>query len=414
MSVTLPSGCYDAVAASNQGPSTLAGLNEHVLLNVIFYLNTAKSVSALSQTCRRLHAVVHSDGWRVFVQTRFSNLDVPTATGQRWDRLANALTWQMRCWERRSIQLSRMKLPSPPQQHARGSSSAARTAQNRQTAPYKPVLAAHLDHRTGDELVVVGAGENIEAHFSCPASTWYHVPGSHHGFVAGRDDVTSIALMERDAGEDACMVVGRAYGSLHLVSASRHSFGRTMCRLEVPDHYHQHRGTRETGQHLARTYEIRSVDTFGQDYLVCANTYKHVLLYNTSSSCSSSLEIEIDNDSVGGRDAELDTLHPAHATSRLQEGRETPTYVQPIQTVKFLRKNLIAVARHDQLEYLSVTPFGLEGGPTFGCCYPPSDGTARRNGRSSILRAIEPVRALSLLGGGDNLLLSAWDDGSVR
>ncbi|KAJ2906488.1 uncharacterized protein MKZ38_001469 [Zalerion maritima] len=375
---------------SSSKPS-LDSLNDHVLLAIVSFINTAKSVAALSKTCRRLHALVQDDGWRVFVHASFSNLSIPRGIAYPWNKVADSLTWQTRCWERKSIVLSN----SDPNRGSR---------QGRQSVRFRPVLAARQSHKDGVELVVCGAGENIEGKFrgrlDGPGKgigvSWHHLPGDSHGYVAGRDDITALALMDHEE-RGLCMVLGRAQGNLHILSASRdEKFGHKLCRLEGTD---GSTGEGSTARAMRnRDAGIKSVDVSKTGHLVVANTSKDVLLYR----------YELDSSSTEDEDQEVQipSMKPLH-TKNLAKDETTEASLReyPLLVSKFLRNDLIGVAKYGALHYLDVTPTGLVG---------DTIGKSTMSDSSPSIRTIEPVSSGALTGGAYNLMLSSWLGGCIK
>ncbi|KAK1776787.1 hypothetical protein QBC45DRAFT_452967 [Copromyces sp. CBS 386.78] len=166
----------------------LADLPHEILLLILSSLPTASDVSHLGLTCRRLRRLVTSEGWRAFVIARFPSLvqSIPAPSssfgqgggkssryGYGYQEIAESLTWQSRCWDKRALVFCAIYPSSGPAGPERGGAGAGngqrgggggRQQQGQQRGNmFQSVVDAHFDFATGRELLIWGAGEDLVA-----------------------------------------------------------------------------------------------------------------------------------------------------------------------------------------------------------------------------------------------------------
>ncbi|KAI0395233.1 hypothetical protein F5Y17DRAFT_207974 [Xylariaceae sp. FL0594] len=367
-----------------------------VLLLILAYLDTARSLANLRATCRGLHLFISANGWSEFVKTRFRSLNLPTvSSNEAWLELARDLTSQSRDWSRRAFFFHTLSPPVPRQRNGRR----IRTGQS---IPASILVDAH-ENRTGslvEELVLWGAGEDILGRIrrkhgaSVVSESWHCHRGTEAGFAAGRDDTTAISILKSGPSEDGQTLraaVGRANGDLRLISVRGSDFGRTLLRF------------RPSSSSSILQGQIQSVDLVSDSRTLVAGTKESVLLYPIEDPETGRLE---------AAPAEAPSVDPAIALS-LKDVPQSPSF-EFIRSIKSVNRNTIAVALNrsfDPIRVLSVTPTGLEVTVTAKASgeLPPTFSDYPRT-----VQAILPVDVRSVASGGQNVVLSSWDDGSVR
>ncbi|KAI1424684.1 hypothetical protein F5Y12DRAFT_436018 [Xylaria sp. FL1777] len=376
-------------------PSKLDTLPIDVLLIVLGYLDTARSVAHLAATCRRLHRLVSSEGWRIFVRSCFNSLTLPASSSdEEWADLARVLTAQSRDWDRRAFVFHSL---SPPE--ARRSN--AQRSRMSQSIPGNIIVDARLQSRGrfDEEIVVWGSGENVVARIqrkdrkdrtTVVSENWHLCKGSDNGFVAGKDDTTGISIVKLyfDKNEGLGVVVGRANGDLRLLSIDDSIFGCTLMKFCPSPAVSLHQR------------EIRAVDVDNDSRIITASTRDSVWLYPVQSHHKT----QSDN-------TEALYINPITAISL--RGSQQWSSFDFIRSVKTFDKETIAVALNrsfDPIRVLSVTPTGLEVSvPGRVPDENPYMGSSPRT-----VRALLPVDVRSVASGNGNVLLSSWDDGTIR
>ncbi|AEO59037.1 hypothetical protein MYCTH_51812 [Thermothelomyces thermophilus ATCC 42464] len=208
----------------------LPDLPDDILFLVVANLECARDLRALALSCRRLQRLASSDGWRIFVRTRFPSLAIPApATGSHtWRQLAESMTWQSRCWDKRSLQfqlmLPRREVNGHGRQYGGGMGG------------FMSVVDAQFDPATQQELVVWGSGEDIYARCrqrrgrgKASRTSWHRLRGNDFGLRGGYDDVNTVKLVKRPSGR--VVVAGRHNGELALLSAEPDRFGERIAQF---------------------------------------------------------------------------------------------------------------------------------------------------------------------------------------
>ncbi|KAK4217257.1 hypothetical protein QBC37DRAFT_415259 [Rhypophila decipiens] len=373
---------------------TLVDLPDDILLIVLATLDSARDLRALALSCHRLHRFVTNDGWRVFVRNRFPSLEVPPPSRNLlgWKKTAESLTWQSRHWDKRSLQFQALL---PRSGSALG--TVPRTRERQRGGLFQPVIDAHLDPETHEELVVWGAGENIVArHRQRNASdgksenvTWLQSEGRHHGFTAGFDDVRAIKILKDEGRHHKAFLAGRDNGDLALLSTEPGQFGKRLVEFGPED------GVQGTEQHAQDTINSIDVLTSNHSSLISATTKSSIFLYRLPEDESTHVVPE----------TVLNLRQDVFESSASQLCRAT-----------WMGEDTLALALKgckDPLRYMTLTPTGW------------THHTAAKNPKLETLfgvgygnicpNSLQPIRDSSTSsGGGTSLLLSAWRDGTVR
>lgn len=460
--MTAPSS--DTHTAVHAPDLNLADLPHEILLLILSSLPTASDVSHLGLTCRRLRQLVTSEGWRAFVIARFPSLvqSIPAPASSKeqsrygWQEVAESLTWQSRCWDKRSLNFCAIYPSSSSDTHQLrtrgGQNQNQQGGQSQRGNIFQSVVDTHFDFATGRELLVWGAGEDLVARRrdwgggqkkstgkSAPRFSWFKASGQEEGFRKGYDDVRALQvvrgdvplpLFPRDSGEEEekegkgeqlngkgygngsgsrrgygkAVVVGRDNGDLALVEAEGERFGKRIVRFRPRE--------REEGKSLESFVQdtINSVDVLydapGGRSLVAAATKKAVGVYALPNG-----EEEVEEDGEVSPVVIYDLQRSVLDSSTAQ-----------LCSAKWMggQGNVMALALKgcsERLQYLSITESGwthhttaksiITSGGLGGLSIPDADICAN---------SLSPVfaNANQQKSGGTTLLLSGWKDGTCR
>ncbi|RYP08760.1 hypothetical protein DL764_001671 [Monosporascus ibericus] len=378
-------------------------LPDDVLLIILSYLSTAKDISHLALASRRLHQLISVDGWRTFVRNCFQNLSLPSPVSDNdWKELAKKLTSQSRDWDRRAFVFH---VFSRHERLARGRSRRNNPGHNSQTVPCHIIVDVHsqLSGRTEEETLVWGAGEDLVAlarrkHDNVIRSqTWRRYGGAESGFTAGRDDVTSLSILKTPQGGTSGLLVGRASGDLRLLSMNGEKFGHTI------QHYRP-----SPTENNAEQKEIQFFDTHEKSNLLAAATKDRILFYPLQGQEGASRA----DSGVGMAATEEPTPIQPNEALNIGDVRGSPSF-RFIRSLRFLNGETIAVgltSSTEPLRYLTMTPAGIEssGVPNI------ASHLSSDEYRLGTVRALLPINAGFIAGGGGNTILTSWDDGTIR
>jgi len=371
----------------------LDSLPDDILYVIVAHFETAREVASTSQTCRRLHQFMSDKGWRTFSLGRFPSLSASLHDKLSWSQLAQSLTFQSRCWDRRSLSFtSILPLAGASRPQGRGGSYVSRAAQS-----YHTVLDAHYDIGSGEELLAWGAGENLVARFrqrgprGAPAVEWRQLSGKDLQYKPGYDDISALRIVEdpRGRGGTRGILTGRHNGEISLHSADKDGFGRLLSTFTPED-----APLVTSGHDVVQQKVIHSLDV-SRSRVIAAATQSHLLLYN------------LDDETV-------ETAHPHVALSLADHSRHTGKLGRT--AAKWMAESdLLAVAlsvRDKPLHYVKVVPWGCSltaaaKNPELNERFQISDGSICTN-------SIQPIGNFSVPGGGGSLLLSAWTSGVCK
>jgi hypothetical protein len=393
------------------GPPRLETLPLDVLLIILAQLTTARGMLHLASTCKRLQAVVRVIGWRIFVRGRFDSFSFPQdIPDDEWKGWARDLTWQSRAWDRRAFVVNSM---IPPDKRLPRNVRNARTFRGprTQTTPCHIVVdaASRSSGKLQEETVVWGAGEDIVArirhtgHAQSRSEEWRSLEGSSAGFKSGKDDITSISILRDSTSSDdvAGLLVGRASGDLRLLSMEPAGFGRTKLSFRP--------SADDSGAQFQQN-EVQSFDTNGSLTTLAMTTKDSVILYPLDRSSS-------DMDQVDSHADDTSHVAPNEAVNlRNALGSRSFKFVR---SIKFMDNGDLAVgmiSSSQALRYLTITPTGTELVsaakmlPTARC----SDLYLDDHWEPQSVRDLLPVNMASIAGGNGNVILSSYDDGTIR
>ncbi|KAI0021808.1 hypothetical protein F4780DRAFT_736718 [Xylariomycetidae sp. FL0641] len=380
--------------------STLDTLPTDILLIILSYLDTARSVANLASTCKGLNHLVSSNGWRIFVTTCFSSLSLPyTDREEDWRGLARSLTSQARDWDRRAFVFHSL---TPPEKR-RPNGRRYHPGNSTQSIPGNIIVDAHAQRRGRheEEMVVWGSGEDVVARVrqrhgtKIESEVWHSHKGSHSGYHAGKDDTTAISLLKRSEPRDDDLpqaVVGRANGDLRLLSMAEVDFGQTLSRFRPSS----------AEERPLEQREISSFDFCERTSLLAAATRENLVLYP--------LDGPEDAKSLEG-DREGRIIQPSNFLALKNAAGSTP--FEFIRSVKFISQENIAIALNksfNPIQYVTMTPSGME----VSSAAKVTDQYVTLESDPRTVRAMLPVNMQSVAGGHGNSLLSTWDDGTIR
>ena len=424
--------------------SNLSELPVEILNCTVSHLDIARDLYHLSQTCKRLHNYVTSDGFRVFVKERFPSIPSSPA----WIDAAHHLTSVSRAWDRKAFVARRFEDPS-----TQGILKWRRRRRSRtQTVGYRPVIDSYSDQSgsswsTRRDVLVYGAGAKLflrakrslneaanafsmkqivlskggkvishalptrfddGASVSDPARLLggdYHVdhhqesydgtPGNHwisyfeEANVDGSGDITSVNVLhasERIArGTESC-IVGRANGQLKRLEVDLNQGNCLICNCY------------DTGGQAIRSTDISIAS---DPLLVAGLSQSEIALYPLHSSNISILPVE--KFSVASAD---------------------PSSV--IHSTRFLTNTKFAAGiGHSQfpIRIYNVSPSGVDKTPlrlfaADGTPNPnytiPEGGQYKPDARKTVF-CIAPIGPTTRAGGSEgDLFLSGWFDGTTR
>ncbi|KAK8120167.1 hypothetical protein PG999_004287 [Apiospora kogelbergensis] len=393
-------------------PTRLDSLPLDILLIILRHLNTARSVAYLGIACRRLREVVKVDGWRNFVRSRFNTLRLPQSlSDDEWHVLAKNLTWQSRAWERHALTVDSLVPHREQQRSTRDGADRRhfRPAQRTQTFPCQIIVDASCRQQgnSEQETVVWGAGEDIVARYrntsaNTPQSeVWHTLAGSQDGFQPGKDDVTSISILDQEAEPN--VVVGRASGDLRLLSLDPAQFGRTRMTFQpsvnedVKDNYTQN--------------EIQALDFCQKTRTLGAITKDNVLLYAVDPCEAYKLGNTEDNEGAGINVMPKDVFN-VHTI----EGSKP---FKTIRCMRFTANEGIALgltSSTQPLRYLTLSPTGprLDAASKILPSARATDSYALKGWANATVRGLLPIDTASIAGGKGNVILSSYEDGTIR
>ena len=251
---------FDKVARPIHEARALVNLPSEILALIVTQVETAKVLSHISQTCKRLRNFVEQIGFRVFVQTRFPYFNAPLLRSTSfWRDAAHGLTTLQRNWDRKAFIAWHVR-PETNHDHGRQ----RRNPMSRQTMGFLPVIDSYENWYGGNwnsrkEVVVWGAGAGLVMRVKVmgrKASKMWAITTKDqrrsfnaHGqrikwathndkkALEGRDDITTVNLLpQKNLIGCEQIIVGRASGDLTLVSLSTddwHDVATTLASYET-------------------------------------------------------------------------------------------------------------------------------------------------------------------------------------
>lgn len=229
--------------------AALVALPPELLAQIVVHIDTVRVISHLASTCRKAHAFVETDGFRIFVQTKFPSIKPPTRPSSSfWKEAALGMTSLAKNWDRKAFIARNINPQNEVGQDTSCQKSRGRPAQAGQTMGFTPVIDSYDAWYGGDwtsrkEVVAWGAGaalcmrakimgrnKNYEwqtldnRHFKGVNSheqRYTYATYNENGANEGLDDITSVNLLsQQNLNDSEQVIIGRASGGLALVSLS--------------------------------------------------------------------------------------------------------------------------------------------------------------------------------------------------
>lgn len=231
-------------ADNTKANRALANLPPELFSQIVSHIETARELSHLSKTCKRIHTFIEQDGYRVFSQTRFPYFQPSTIRSSPfWKDAAHGLTTNSRNWDRKAFLAWDIRHPSEIGRDHRGQRAYFKSGQ---TMGFVPVIDTYETWYGGDwsskkEVLAWGAGAGLvmrvkimgirakdkweatkdrdQGHFNVHDHKISWTKYLEKGAVEGKDDITSVNLRpQQNLSDLEQLVIGRASGSLSLVS----------------------------------------------------------------------------------------------------------------------------------------------------------------------------------------------------
>ena len=229
--------------------ASLATLPLELLAQIVGHIDTVRAISHLAMTCRKAHAFVENDGFRVFVQTRFPYVKPPTRySSSFWKEAALGLTSLAKNWDRKAFIAWNINPQKEVGRDLRSQRSRGRPAQMGQTMGFTPVIDSYEAWYGGDwtsrkEVVAWGAGaalcirgkvmgdnkryewQNLESTslrgINKHKQRFAYATYNEKGAIEGLNDITSVNLLRQQSPNDSeHVIIGRASGELAIISLS--------------------------------------------------------------------------------------------------------------------------------------------------------------------------------------------------
>lgn len=375
--------------------SSLITLPDELLHDVVERFDSARDVAAFQGVCQRTAFFTKHNGWKSFVQAKFPSLAIPASTQLPFSNVADRLTYLDRCWAKRAFfinsyeeELLRHRPGLPPGRRFQ------------QSVSFHPCIDAGLLSSSLEELVVVGAGEDVLArrrpNLGVTTAPWMRLRGAVDGYMSGTGDVTAVSVVDEARGPG--VVIGRADGSLRLQGIHATGFKGNhvtiSSELDCKDDVASAPTVTSLG-HLAVTWTAYQRDSG----LLASCQGARLRLYDLSRLKSGTRSVA-----------------PNQSFDFVNTGS---TALPLLRSCKFLSPDTIACAlgnATDPLQWGQIRPDGIELFPaaqnlaTLSTAFEKLDVGVNNWSQRLTVRAIEPVHGL----GGPNIVLSAWDNGSIQ
>lgn len=422
-------------------PAPLVGLPADLLLVILDHLDTARDLAHLADTCWALHQFMQRSGWRAFTKRAFPGAFAHALTAgidegdgddddndevPRWTALADSLTWQSRAMDRRALGAQALlgRLHHVPR--------------SKRQRPFAPSLAVHFQPARsgagggaaarrrgagvdGEEMLVVGAGEDVVARFRerrrpgrdgsapAPAPRWRVHEGKTDAFRPGRDDVRAVAVVADAMGQPGRrgILAARDSGHLALLSAEPDArFGSTLARFAPADVVGEAEGSAPPIDQ-SRLYSIDVLSHGGSASrgagIAAVTTPSDIVFYPLPADAAAADAAAV--------------VRPLASFPMGDAGLYHTGTRQPYNARWMPADGVLAVGLGQgprPLRYLATTPTGpmeltaAYGLPDLVAHYGLSETTLM------VPSALEPIPPSAATGGNGCLVLSGWRDGTCR
>lgn len=370
--------------------ASLGSLPDDLILDIVQHLDTARDVAHLGTTSRHAHAVINQSGWRSFVRAKFPSINIPPGALTGWNAVADRLTYLDRCWDSRGFYLTVYEEKSPARLRRR------EFTRSRQSVNFHSVVDATTLSSTQEEVLAYGAGENLLFRQKDVGGQgqdrWIKLGGRETGYAAGTGDVTAVSIIERQQFPE--VVVGRATGDLQLLTVEEGALSEAP-QTFLPTHDTSSQPKNPLARKSPGQRAISWTEWQPNARLLASCRSSILTLYNLS-------------------DTEEATLKPVlyYDVSKDSSADE----ISLLRNAKFMGQDVLACGlggSSEPLRWAKIRPTGIEffnaaKNPTISEDRMTADPTKRSAGKTTV-RSIQPVTRMN-----ENLLLSAWDDGSHR
>jgi hypothetical protein len=370
--------------------ASLESLPDELILDIVQHLDTARDVAHLGGTSKHAHAVINQSGWRSFVRAKFPSMNIPSGALTGWNAVADRLTYLDRCWDSRGLSLTVYGEKSPARAKRR------EFTRSRQSVNFHTVIDATTLSSTQEEMLAYGAGENLvfrrKETNGKGQDRWSKLGGRETGYAAGTGDVTAISIIQRQQFPE--VVVGRATGDLQLLSAGDETLSNAPQQF-LPTHDNSNQSKTPSTRKSPGQRAVSWTEWQPDGKLLASCRSSILTLYNLS-------------------DTEETTLKPVlfYDVSKDSPADE----ISLLRSVKFMSQDVVACGlggSSEPLRWAKIRPTGIEFFNAAKKSKISDTGDAgtstERSAEKTTVRSIQPVTAMN-----ENLLLSAWDDGSHR
>lgn len=363
--------------------ASLGRLPGDLILDIAQHLDTARDVAHLGAVSKHAHTVMNQSGWRSFVRSKFPSIEVAPGALTGWNAVADRLTYLDRCWDSRGMTFTVYGEKSPARPKRR------EFARSRQSVNFHSVMDATTVSSTQEEMLVYGAGENLvfrrKGTGARVQDSWSKLAGRDTGYAAGTGDVTAISIIQRQQSPE--VVVGRATGDLQLLSARDGTLSdasQNFTPIHDTNESKPPTTRRSPGQMAVSWTEWQP----GSQLLAsCRSTV--LTLYDLS-------------------DTEEAMLKPVLVYDVSKDSGADE--ISLLRSVKFMGQDVVACGLggcSDPLRWAKVRPTGIE---MLNIAKKKAAGdSTESSAEKTTVRSMQPVPKMN-----ENLLLSAWDDGSHR
>ena len=377
-------------------------LPPELFAQIISHLGTARALLHLSLTCKRIHAIVERDGFRIFVQSHFPSFQIPPY----WKDAAHGVTTLSRNWDRKSFVAQWLSSNKHCSYLQEGSSTHKGLSMG-----FQPVIDSY-EQWTGNswssrrQVVTWAAGNTLILRLkvmgkepvpvSFDTGTGQHtnafIDQHHHTnvltafkdkhFKPGQDDITSVNLLrptQKIQDHLEYVVAGRASGTLSLILFSMLD-GRSSPRTVF-----------DTG---GRSVRDATVNEEPNPLLAACLSTRDLALYSVHS------------DETTVKSCDETSVDPS-----LEQGK--------IWSCRFLRHNRLALGlgpSKTPIHIYDIQPDGFSDQPIRKFTMDRDDHEgADRGCRVTSVYPIVPITAATSAGGAEgNTFLSGGHDGIVR
>lgn len=255
-----------------------------------------------------------------------------------------------------------------------------------------------------EETVAWGAGEDIVVRWRestrslLQKEDWMLFEGTAAGFRSGEDDVTAISILD-DAVTAPALLVGRASGSLQLLSTGWNDCGRSLAWFKP--------SSSEVETSIKQN-EIQHIDTSVSQSTTAVATKDNIFFYPL---------LDTSNIPAWHRNTPDLVIGPIEALDiKNMQGSQEFGFLRATRFMGNGDLALCMTGTTKPLRYLRRTPTGsvivnaAKQQPSGRCTETFVNNDTQRQNAWSLL----PVSATSIPGGSGNAILSSYDDGTVR